>query len=92
MNTSVPTIFAKVLGNIYFANSTSSSKQNFDTDTVQNAVLLMQPSMSTLNSPSSWVVKDWTPSRGRILRYINFGIGESSPMLFLGGESSTYNI
>ena len=46
--------------------------------------LLMQPSMGTLNSPSSRVVKDSTPSRRRILRYINFGIGESSPILFLG--------
>ena len=45
--------------------------------------VLMQPSMGTLNSPSSRVVKDSTPSRRRILRYINFGIGESSPILFL---------
>ena len=44
---------------------------------------LMQPSMGTLNSPSSRVVKDSTPSRRRILKYINFGIGESSPILFL---------
>ena len=43
----------------------------------------MQPSMGTLNSPSSRIVKDSTPSRRRILRYINFGIGESWPILFL---------
>ena len=46
--------------------------------------LLMQPSMGTLNLPSSRVVKDSTPSRRRILRYINFRIGESLPILFLG--------
>ena len=45
--------------------------------------VLMQLSMGTLNSPSSRVVKDSTPSRRRILRCINFGIGESSPNLFL---------
>ena len=28
------------------------------------------------------IVKDSTPSRHRILRCINFGIGESSPNLF----------
>ena len=39
--------------------------------------ILMQPSMGTLNSPSSRIVKDSTPSRCRILRYINFGIDES---------------
>ena len=39
--------------------------------------------MGTLNSPSSRVVKDSTPSRRRILKYINFGIGESSPISFL---------
>ena len=44
---------------------------------------LMQRSMANLNSPSSRVVKDSTLSRRRILRYINFGIGESSPILFL---------
>ena len=43
----------------------------------------MQPSMGTLNSPSSRVVKDSTASRSRILMCINFGIGESSPNLFL---------
>ena len=43
----------------------------------------MQPSIGILNSRSSRVVKDSTPSRRRILRYINFGIGESSPILFL---------
>ena len=43
----------------------------------------MQPLIGTLNSSSSRVVKDSTPSRRRILRYINFGIGESSPILFL---------
>ena len=33
---------------------------------------------------TSWsFVKDSTPSRRRILRFINFGIGESSPNLFL---------
>ena len=37
-------------------------------------ICFMQPSMGTLNSPSSRVVKDSTPSRRRILRYINFGI------------------
>ena len=45
--------------------------------------LPMQPSMGTLNSPSSRVVKVSTPSRRRILRYTNFGNGESSPILFL---------
>ena len=44
--------------------------------------------MGTLNSPSSRVVKDSTPSQHRILRCINFGIGESSPKLFFEhGES-----
>ena len=43
----------------------------------------MQPSIGILNSRSSRVVKDSTPSRRRILGYINFGIGESSPILFL---------
>ena len=43
---------------------------------------LMQLSMGTLNSPSSRVIKDSTPSCW-ILRCINFGIGESSPNLFL---------
>ena len=43
----------------------------------------MQPSMANLNSPSSRIVKYSTPSRRRILRYINFEIGESSPILFL---------
>ena len=38
----------------------------------------MQPSMGTLNSTSSRIVKDST-----ILRGINFGIGESSPNIFL---------
>ena len=45
--------------------------------------ILMQPSMGTLNSPSSRVVKDSTPYRRQILRCIHFGIGESSPNLFL---------
>ena len=45
--------------------------------------LLMQPSMGTLNSPSSRVVKDSTPSRRQILRCVDFGIGESSPISFL---------
>ena len=44
---------------------------------------LMQLSMDTLNSSSSRVVKDSASSRHRILRCINFGIGESSPNLFL---------
>ena len=44
---------------------------------------LMQPSMSTFNSPSSRVVKDSAPSRRRILRCLNFGIGESLPNLLL---------
>ena len=44
---------------------------------------LMQLSMGTLNSPSSRIVKGSTPSRRQILRCINFGIGESSPNLFL---------
>ena len=39
---------------------------------------LMQP-MGTMNSPSSGVVKNSTPSRRLILRCIDFGIGESSP-------------
>ena len=42
-------------------------------------VLLMQPSMGTLNSSSLRVVKDSTPSRSPNLRCINFGIDESSP-------------
>ena len=46
-------------------------------------LIFMQPSMGTLNSPSSRVIKDSTPSRRRILRCIDFGIGESSPNLFL---------
>ena len=58
-----------------------------------NSAGCMQPSMGNLNSPSSRVVKDSTPSWRRILRYINFGIGESSPILFFGhGESSPNNI
>ena len=44
---------------------------------------LMQPSMGTLNSPSSTIVKDSTPSRRRILGCLNFGNGESSSNLFL---------
>ena len=43
----------------------------------------MQPSMGTLNSPSSRVVKDSTPSRRQIFRCINFGVGESLPNVFL---------
>ena len=43
----------------------------------------MQPSMGTLHSPTSRVVKDSTPSRRRILSCINFGIGESSPNLYI---------
>ena len=43
----------------------------------------MQLSMGTLNSPSSRIVKDLTLSRRQILRYINFGIGESWPISFL---------
>ena len=46
-------------------------------------VTLMQSSMSILNSPSSRVVKDSTPSQHWILRYINFGVGESWPNLLL---------
>ena len=42
----------------------------------------MQPSMGTLNTPSSRVVKDSTPSQRRILRCIKFGISESSPNWF----------
>ena len=38
--------------------------------------------MGTLNSPSR-VVNNSMPSQHRILRCINFGIGESSPYLFL---------
>ena len=45
-------------------------------------LILMQPSMGTLNSSSSRVVKVSTPSWRLILRYINFGMGESSPILF----------
>ena len=44
---------------------------------------LQVPILVYLYSPSSRVVKDSTPSRRRILRCINFGIGESSPNLFL---------
>ena len=51
--------------------------------------ILMQPSMGTLNSPASRF-KDSTPSRRRILRYINFGISES--FIFRLGESSPNNI
>ena len=43
---------------------------------------LVQPSMGTLNSPSSRVSKDLMPSQCQILRCINFGISESSPNLF----------
>ena len=43
----------------------------------------MQRSMGTLSSPSSRFVKDSTPSRRQISGCINFGIGESSPNLFL---------
>ena len=43
----------------------------------------MQPSMGTLNSPSSRVIKDLTLSRCQSFRCINFGVGESSPNLFL---------
>ena len=43
----------------------------------------MQLSIGTLKSPSSRVDKDLTPSPRRILRCINFGIGESSANLFL---------
>ena len=52
----------------------------------------MQPSMGTLNSPSSRVVKDSTPPRHRILRYINVGIGASSPVLFLDMVNQPNNI
>ena len=49
--------------------------------------------MGTLNSPSSRVVIDLTPSRRRILRYKNFGIGESWTYFIFGhGESSPNNI
>ena len=51
----------------------------------------MQPSMGTLNSPSSRVVKDSMPSQHRILRYKNFGIGESSPIFFFGHDESSRN-
>ena len=53
------------------------------TQTHTSTAVLMQPSMGTLNSPSSRIVKDSTPSRRRILRYINFEIGESWPIAFL---------
>ena len=46
---------------------------------LSHVLYLMQRSMGTLNSPSSRVVKVSTPSRRRIKRYINIGIGESSP-------------
>ena len=46
---------------------------------LENTIILMQPSMANLNSPSSGVVKD----RRRILRCKNFGKGESWPSLFL---------
>ena len=49
----------------------------------RNESNLMQPSMANLNSPSSRIVKDSTPSRRRILRCIDFGNGESSPNLLL---------
>ena len=45
--------------------------------------IFMQSSTGTLNSPSSRVVENSTSSRRRILRYINFRIGESSPILVL---------
>ena len=48
-----------------------------------NCKALMQPSIGTLNAPSWRVVKDSTPSRRRVLRYIHFGIGESWLILFL---------
>ena len=40
----------------------------------------MQLPMGILNAPSSRIVNDLTPSWRRILRYINFGIGESWPI------------
>ena len=43
--------------------------------------LWMQPSMGTLNAPSSRVIKDLMPSRRRIFKYIHFGTGESWPFL-----------
>ena len=49
--------------------------------------------MGTLNSPSLRIVKDLTPSRRRILRCVNFGIGESSLNLFFKhGESLSSEI
>ena len=51
----------------------------------------MQPSIGILNSPSSSVVKDSTPSRRRFSKSINFGIGD----LHVGsehGDSLSYNI
>ena len=53
---------------------------------------LMQLSMGNLNLPSSSVVKDSMPCRRQILRYIDFSIGESSPILIFGHESSPNNI
>ena len=55
----------------------------YATDNISKCESLMQPSMGTLNSPSSSVVKDSTSSWRRILRYIDFRIDESSPTLFL---------
>ena len=54
----------------------------------------MQSSIGTLNSLSSRIVKDSTPSPRRILRYIIFGIGEFLTYFhFFGhGESSLNNI
>ena len=45
--------------------------------------IFMHPPVGTLTSLASRVVKDSTPSWRQILRYINFGIGEHSPYLFL---------
>ena len=53
----------------------------------------MQPSMGTLNSPSSTVVEDSTPSRRWILRYINFRYWWILTFfIFRHGESSPNNI
>ena len=64
-----------------FKETSSNCPQN--TNILLRSHFLMQPSMSTLNSPSSRIVKDSTQSRRRILRCLDFSIGESSPNLFL---------
>ena len=66
--------------------ATSFSLKQGETRTSHGPIphpLIMQPSLGTLNSPPSRVVKDSTPFRRRILKCLNVGTGEYSPNLFL---------